>query len=266
MELDFSKKLVCGVLNVTPDSFSDGGIYNETEKAINRVFELVELGADLVDIGGQSSRPFSKPVSVDEELSRVIPVITQVKKKNKDIIISLDTYYPEVAEEGIKYGVDIINDITGFRNEKMIELVLKHNKYAVVMHMKGTPENMQLNPYYDDVIKEVYNFLEDRVNLFKKEGFNKVIVDPGIGFGKRLEDNIEILKKLYEFKKLKCPIMLGTSRKSFIGKITGEEIPHKRVAGTIATCLFCYDWADIFRVHDVYETVQAFKVYSALKR
>ncbi|MCX7905850.1 MAG: dihydropteroate synthase, partial [Elusimicrobiales bacterium] len=175
------------------------------------------------------------------------------------------TFYPEVAVEAIKNGVDIINDITGLRNEKMIEVILKFKKPVIIMHMKGEPQNMQIDPHYSDVVEEIKEFFKEKIEFLLKHKYDDIIIDPGIGFGKKIEHNIQILKNLSSFKKFGFPIMIGTSRKSFIGMITGEKIPAKRVSGTIASCLYVYEYADIFRVHDTYEILQAFAVWKALK-
>jgi len=261
---NFKTKVICGILNVTPDSFSDGGLYYKKEDAIRRADEIIKEGASWIDIGGQSTRPYSEPISVDEEIKRVIPVIYEVKSKYPSIIVSVDTYYPEVAIEAIKVGVDVINDITGLRDERMIDVVLRYKKPVVIMHMKGKPKDMQINPVYDDVVLEIMNFFREKIDFLKKNNFNDIILDPGIGFGKKLEHNVEIIKNMKKFKSLGYPIMFGPSRKSFIGMITGEKDPKKRLAGTIASCIFCYQYVDIFRVHDVYELKQAFDVFEYL--
>ncbi len=259
------KKIICGILNITPDSFSDGGLYLERENAIKRAIEMVEDGAEWIDIGGQSTRPFSDPVDSRTEEERVIPVIRELKKiLPSDIILSVDTYYPEIAIKAIENGVDIINDVTGLRNEEMLNVIIKYKKPVVIMHMKGEPKTMQQNPYYTDVISEIKDFFISKIKELSKYNFDDIILDPGIGFGKNLEHNLTILKNLSSFKKLGFPIMIGPSRKSFIGIITGEKIPSKRVSGTIASCLYSYQHADIFRVHDVYELNQAFKVWKTL--
>ncbi|NLH39568.1 MAG: dihydropteroate synthase [Elusimicrobia bacterium] len=258
------KKIICGILNITPDSFSDGGLYMERNKAVQRAIYMYENGAGWVDIGGQSSRPGAEPIGIDEEINRVIPVISDIRRIKSSVVISVDTYYPEVAVEAIKHGADVINDITGLRDERMVEVVLKYNKPVVIMHMKGDPLTMQKNPQYDDVVDEIYNFFKNKINFLNSKGFDKIIIDPGIGFGKSLEHNITIIKNLFEFKKLGFPIMIGPSRKSFIGHISGEKDPQKRLAGTIASCLSSYEVADIFRVHDVCEIKQAFDVYEKI--
>lgn len=263
--LKFNEKIICGILNITPDSFSDGGLYFEKEKAVERALKMIEEGAKWIDIGGQSTRPFSQSISPEEEEERVIPVIKELRRKvPSSIILSIDTFYPEIAGKALDLGVDIINDVTGLRNEKMIETILKHKKPVVIMHMKGEPKTMQENPYYDDVIKEIKDFFIEKINKLLENGFDDIIIDPGIGFGKNLEHNIKILKNLNSFKKLGYPIMLGPSRKSFIGMICGEKDPKRRVSGTIATCLYVYNNVDIFRVHDVYEIKQAFEIWKKL--
>lgn len=263
--IQFKKKVICGILNVTPDSFSDGGLYLEKDKAVQRAIQMIEEGASWIDIGGQSTRPYAKPIDPETEIERVLPVIYELRRKiPSSIIISVDTFYPEVAEEAIKKGADVINDVTGLRNERMVEVVVRYKKPVVIMHMKGTPQTMQDNPQYDDVIEEIVNFFKERIKLLKRYDFDDLILDPGIGFGKKLQHNIQILKNLKRFKELGFPLMLGVSRKSFIGMICGENDPKKRVSGTIATCLYIYPYTDIFRVHDVYEISQAFALWNAL--
>lgn len=262
---NLNEKIICGILNVTPDSFSDGGLYLEKEKAIERALQMIDEGAKWIDVGGQSTRPFSQTVPQEEEERRVIPVIKDLRKKiPSSIILSIDTFYPEIAKKAIELGVDVINDITGLRNKEMINIVLKYKKPVIIMHMKGEPKNMQENPYYDDVIREIKEFFKDKIKELSKYGFNDIILDPGIGFGKNLQHNITILKNMHIFKELGYPIMLGPSRKSFIGMICGEKEPKKRVSGTVATCLYTYNYVDIFRVHDVYEIKQAFAIWEKL--
>ena len=262
--INLQSKLICGILNITPDSFSDGGLYYRKEDALKRADEIVFQGAGWIDVGGQSTRPYSNPISPEEEAERVIDVIHDIKKKYPSIIVSIDTYYPQVAEKAIEVGVDVINDITGLRNDEMIEVVLRYRKPVVIMHMKGTPKDMQIDPHYDNVVLEIKNFFLERISVLKKHNFDDIILDPGIGFGKKLEHNIEIMKNMKVFKEIGYPLMFGPSRKSFIGMITGETEPKKRTSGTVAACLFCYPYVDIFRVHDVYEIKQAMDVFSYL--
>jgi len=266
--MNLNSNLICGILNVTPDSFSDGGKYISPDKASEHALKMIEEGADFIDIGGESSRPFSEPVSLEEELKRVIPVIKEIRKKT-DVVISIDTYKPELAYEALKAGANIINDINGFRNRYMVEVAKKFVCPVIIMHMKGSPRDMQVNPIYEDVVLEIKNFFSDQIKILKQNGIKEIILDPGIGFGKTLEHNLEIIRRLGEIKELECPIMIGVSRKSFLGKITNENTPEKRMGSSItANLISLLNGANIFRVHDVKETIDAIKVaeYLMLKR
>lgn len=257
------KTAVGGVLNVTPDSFSDGGKYLSPGAALKRAVELAREGADFVDIGAESSRPGSAGVDEEEELRRLIPVLKAVKKK-LDIPVSVDTRKPGVARICLENGADIINDISGFSSPAMISALAGSGAQVVVMHMKGDPGNMQENPFYEDVMAEIAGFFEERCLELKKAGIGDIILDPGIGFGKRVEDNLIILKNLFGFKKLGYPVMVGTSRKSFIGKLTGVPVGG-RLPGTVASCVLAVAaGADIVRVHDVKELKQALAVAEAI--
>ncbi len=242
-----------GVLNVTPDSFFDGGKHHTMEGALDHALLMIEEGADIIDIGGESTRPFADPVPEEEELGRVIPVIERLRG-NSDVLISVDTYKAGVASEALKAGADIVNDISGLTyDEDMAGVVARNDAWVVLMHIKGTPRNMQADPHYDDVIAEISDFLLGRIDHAVRAGIDpeKIIVDPGIGFGKRVGDNLRILKMLREFKKLGRPILIGTSMKSFIGKITGLPV-EERVEGTLASlAVALMNGADILRVHDV---------------
>ncbi len=256
---------IMGILNVTPDSFSDGGKYNDVERAVEHAYEMVKQGADIIDIGGESSRPFSSPVSEEEELARVIPVLEELD--GVKVPISIDTYKPRVAEEALKRGATIINDIYGLRREGMAEVAREYGAAVVIMHMKGEPKNMQMNPRYDDVIGEIMSFFRERVEFARSRGIDdsQIILDPGIGFGKRVEDNLMILRSLESFKCLGFPILIGTSRKSFIGKILDVDIT-QRVEGTIATnVLALINGATFFRVHDVQENLRALKIADSIR-
>jgi len=266
--LDFgARTLVMGILNVTPDSFSDGGMYLETNKAIERGCQMAEEGADIIDVGGESTRPFSKRVSLEEELDRVLPVIEGLKKHVK-IPISIDTYKAKVAEDAIKAGATIVNDISGLRfDEGMIEVIKKENVPVIIMHMKGTPEDMQLNPVYDDVVSEIKEFFKERITTLSSKGLKKdmMILDPGIGFGKNLEHNLILLKEIESFYEFGLPILLGTSNKSFIGKILNNQ-PHEREAGSLATVAYsALKGVHIVRVHSVKKSVEVIKVIQAIK-
>ncbi len=251
-----------GVLNVTPDSFSDGGLYIKKELAIKRAKQMIEEGADIIDVGGESSRPGADPVSEKEELKRVIPIIKALKDINAPI--SIDTYKPEVAKQAIANGASIINDITGLENDKMAKLAGDTNTPVIIMHMKGTPKTMQDDTNYQDIINEIKEFFKERIEKAKHYNINTIILDPGIGFGKTVEQNLTIIKHLNEFTEL-GPILLGTSRKSFIGKIS--NLPeNKRLEGTIASCVIgANNGAKILRVHDIKEIKQAIQITDEIK-
>jgi len=266
---DFSKKTyIMGILNVTPDSFFDGGKYINLRKAVDRGLQLVEEGADIIDIGGESTRPGAEPISVDEELKRVIPVIENLSKKI-NIPISIDTYKAKVAEEAIKAGATIINDISGLRfDPQMPYIAAKYDTPVVIMHIKGTPKNMQINPLYDALIPEIMEYLRNSIVIAKNAGVkeNRIIIDPGIGFGKKLEHNLLIIKKLKEFTSLGKPILIGVSRKSFIGKILDDAPAEHRLEGTMAAvAVSVINGANIVRVHDVKEIIKVVKVVDAIK-
>jgi len=243
-----------GILNVTPDSFSDGGKYLNLKSALNRAKELLEEGAEIIDIGGESTRPFSDPVPEEEELKRVIPVIKTIKKEFPDSIISVDTYKSKVAEEALKAGANIVNDISALRfDSNMVEVIKDFNCPIIIMHMQGNPKTMQINPTYKDVVKEVKEFLQKRIEFLVEKGipFENIIIDPGIGFGKTFKHNLQILKNLESFQELNRPILIGHSRKSFIGEIINKP-PFQRDGGTIGISLFAYlKGVHFLRVHKV---------------
>ena len=263
--LNLNKKtLIMGIVNLTPDSFSGDGLYknsklkDEIPKIIEYVEKMVKDGADIIDLGGQSSRPGSRPIPVKEELKRTIPVIKKLAKRIK-IPLSIDTYRAEVAQQALDNGVSLVNDITGLRNPAMLKVLKKYKAGIVIMHMKGMPSTMQINPQYRSLIDEIILFLSRAINKAKEQGIEeeRIIVDPGIGFGKTLEHNLLLLKALREFKVLGRPILVGPSRKSFIGKLLNLE-PQQRLYGTLASvCLSVINGANILRVHDVKETKQA---------
>ncbi|MFQ6107189.1 MAG: dihydropteroate synthase [Thermoplasmata archaeon] len=252
------RPLIMGVVNVTPDSFSDGGEFLDASAAIAHARNLAEDGADIIDVGGESSRPGSNPLPAREELNRIIPVLEGIIDKVK-IPISVDTCKPEVAKEVLDMGVQIINDITGLKSAKMAKTVADSGAGIVIMHMLGTPRTMQKNPSYDDVVSDIIRFLRERVEYAEKKGIRResIIIDPGIGFGKTVKHNLEIISRLKEFKSLGLPILVGTSRKSFIGKTLGREIDD-RLSGSLAMLsLSIANGARIIRVHDVKESVDA---------
>ncbi len=262
-----------GILNVTPDSFSDGGKYLDPSKALERALRMQEEGADIIDVGGESTRPKNTsygegadPVSLEEELRRVIPVIARVAA-NVSVPISVDTMKSAVAERALQEGASIVNDVSGFSFDNgMISVMASHRATAIAMHMQGTPKTMQVQPRYDDVTREVRDFLEEKVHQAREAGIYQVIVDPGIGFGKRLEDNLALLREVCEFRSLGCPVLVGVSRKGFIGALAHVSV-EERVEGSIgAAVVAAANGADIVRVHDVRETKRALLVADAIVR
>ncbi len=262
-----NRTYIVGVLNVTPDSFSDGGLYYRLEAALKQAERLIEAGADIIDIGGESTRPFSKPVPVEEELSRVIPVIEAIRKRF-DIPISIDTYKAKVAEEALLAGAQIVNDISALRfDPQMSQVVAAHQAPVILMHMKGTPQTMQIDPSYEDVIGEIKDFLAQRAAEAQKAGIKKekIILDPGIGFGKRFEDNLKIIKEIKAFFDLGYPVMLGPSRKSFLGQILDKEARERDVGTMAVVALAAYQGVHLVRVHNVEMALDTIKVIQALK-
>ena len=260
-----SRTHVMGILNVTPDSFSDGGRYLDIERAIEHGQKLVEDGADFVDVGGESTRPGSESVSNEEEMRRVIPVIESLAKKI-NVPISIDTYKSDVAEAALNVGAVIVNDISAMTvDAKMASIAAKHNASVILMHMKGTPKTMHLNPSYMNVTEEVIQFLRERIEWALKAGIKQIMIDPGIGFGKKIEHNIQLLKELKTFTSLGYPMLVGVSRKSFLGAILNLP-PGERVEGTAAAvAISILNGANIIRVHDVKEMKRVAMVSDALK-
>ena len=259
--------LIMGILNATPDSFSDGGRFNTTKKATNHALKMIDDGADIIDIGGESTRPGSKQISLNEEINRTIPIIKSLRKLNDSILISIDTSKSEVARQAIEEGTDIINDVTSYNNDlNMPEIVRKYEAGIILMHMQGTPENMQIDPSYDNVAGEVLEFLNKKILDSIESGILKesIIIDPGIGFGKNINQNLTLLKNLDKFTKVH-PTLIGLSRKSFIGKIIGEKDPKGRLAGSLgATAFSIIQGAHILRVHDVKETRDVCEIFKHL--
>ena len=256
------QSLIMGILNVTPDSFSDGGKYLEKNNAINHALAMIDNGADIIDVGGESTRPFSDPVSLDEEISRVIPVIEGIRKES-DVCISIDTTKSEVATAALNSGASLINDVSAMEVDPlMIDVALKFNCPIIIMHMKGTPKSMQDNPQYESLISDIKDYLQERVDFIVSKGTNskKIVIDPGIGFGKTVENNFEIINNLNHFTKMGFPVMLGASRKSFIG--ISLDLPEEdRLEGSLAANIIgLQNGAKIFRVHDVTETNKAFVI------
>ncbi len=274
---DLDKKtLIMGVLNITPDSFSDGGRFLSIDDAVKHAIQMQKDGADIIDIGGESTRPGALPISTSEELNRVIPVVEKLVKKI-EIPLSIDTYKSEVAKKSFDLGVGMINDITALKGDKkLVNIVANYNVPICLMHMKGNPRDMQNNAYYDDIIFEITNFLKERAEyaMFNDVKKENIVIDPGLGFGKRtgrgIEDNCEILKHLSKLKILKYPILVGASRKTFIGNICGGEksLPvEDRLEGSLAaTAVAVLNGADIVRVHDVKETKRFIDIVDCIIR
>jgi dihydropteroate synthase len=267
--LDFSSGcLVMGILNVTPDSFSDGGQFLDADRAVAHGLEMAAQGAALLDVGGESTRPGSQPVPPAEQIRRVVPVIGALAEKI-DIPISIDTHHVEVARAALMAGASILNDITALSDKQMAELAAQHQVPAVLMHMQGTPATMQAEPHYEDVVTEVRDFLLERCTRAKSFGIprERLFIDPGIGFGKTLTHNLLLLRNLDKLVAAGYRVLVGPSRKAFIGKLTGKEKPADRLFGTAATVTLCAAaGASVVRVHDVREMVDVVKVTNAILR
>ncbi|HEX5220417.1 MAG TPA: dihydropteroate synthase [Verrucomicrobiae bacterium] len=258
--------LIMGVVNVTPDSFSDGGKFRDPGKAVDHALELAAQGAEILDIGGESTRPGATPVSEAEELGRVLPVIEQLVERVK-VPLSIDTMKPAVARAALEAGASIVNDVAANRApDGMWGTVAEFNAGYVIMHMQGTPQTMQLNPTYTDVTREVGEFFEDRLERLKRAGVasNQVVLDVGLGFGKSLEHNLQLLAELESFTKLKRPLVLGASRKSFIGRLHSVQTAERLPGSLACACLAVEAGVQIIRTHDVAETVQAVRVTEAI--
>ena len=258
---DLKRPLLMGILNITPDSFSDGGQYLTLDEALKRAHQMIEEGVDIIDIGGESTRPGSEPVSVDEELKRIMPIIEALKKKS-DIAISVDTYKPQVMKAVIDLDVAMINDVYALSQPGAIDTIKHSNVGICLMHMQGTPKTMQVNPHYTNVVSEVKLFLDARVKHLISEGIDKsrIILDPGFGFGKTFEHNIALLQNLESFESIGLPLLVGLSRKSFIRKILNDDYDD-HLSGSISAAIFSViKGAKILRVHDVKETKSALKI------
>ena len=267
-----TKTQIMGILNVTPDSFSDGGRNADLDSAVKAALRLMEEGADIIDIGGESTRPGAEEIDVKEEIRRTVPVIAALREATRDYaqdpVISIDTRKPEVAEAAILAGADIWNDVSALTfNPKSESLAAELGCPVIIMHAQGRPEDMQDNPRYGDAVFEIKDYLAKRLDALEFAGVDRanITIDPGIGFGKRQDDNLTIINRLSEFKSLGCPILIGASRKSFIGRIDGSTAD-RRLAGSLAAALWSLQaGADILRVHDVAETVQAVRVWASIK-
>lgn len=265
-----SAPAVMGILNVTPDSFSDGGELSGPESAAARAAQMLDDGADILDVGGESTRPGSEPVSAEEELRRVVPAIRAILAARPGAQISIDTYHAATAEAALEAGASIVNDITALRGDgRMAEVVARAGCPVVLMHMLGEPKTMQRSPRYDDVVAEVREFLAGRTEAAISAGVDaeNVILDPGLGFGKTLEHNLALIENLDAIAGLGYPVLFGASRKSFIGRVCGVEEASERVFGTVAASVLAYErGATIFRVHDVRANREALEVAAAVSR
>jgi len=266
-ELSLDSPLVMGILNVTPDSFSDGGLHDDPASAVVWGEKLIAEGAAILDVGGESTRPGSAPVSPSAELARVRPVVGRFA--GDPVPVSIDTRHPEVAKACVEAGASIINDVSGFRDRAMVEVAAESDAGVVVMHMLGEPGTMQENPRYDDVVREVGGYLLAQAVVLEAAGVarDRIALDPGFGFGKTLEHNVELLRRLPEIVELGYPVLVGVSRKRFLGEITGVDEPAERLGGSIAAAMRAVEQgAAAVRVHDVGATVQALAVARTLAR
>jgi dihydropteroate synthase len=268
--LDFSARTyLMGILNVTPDSFSDGGRYFDTSAAIHRALQMVEEGADIIDIGGESTRPGAEPVPLEEELRRTLPVIEALTKEVR-IPISIDTYKSEVAKRALDAGASMVNEISGLRfDPEMPKVVSDYKVPVVIMHIRGTPKNMQRNTVYEALLPEILDYLRESIQIALAAGIpeNRIIIDPGIGFGKTFEQNLEIIHNLREFTLLEKPLLIGPSRKAFIGKVLGDKPVTERLDGTAAAvAISIMNGANIIRVHDIKAMADVARVTDAIRR
>ncbi len=264
------KTYVMGILNVTPDSFYDGGRYVSMDVAMRRVERMISEGADIIDVGGESTRPGADPVPLETELERVVPVVKAIRDRFPDILISVDTYKSAVARQALEAGADIVNDISGLQfDPEMARVAAEFGSYVVIMHIKGTPKDMQVNPEYGDVIAEITDYFHRQIDYAVRNGIErgKIILDPGIGFGKKLWHNLRILNEIERFRdEFELPILIGASRKSMIGMVLGNIPPEQRLEGTIAISAYCaMKGVDMIRVHDVKPNVMAVRMVEAIK-
>ncbi|MCW9708758.1 dihydropteroate synthase [Aliifodinibius sp. 1BSP15-2V2] len=255
-----------GILNVTPDSFSDGGAFNETDAAMQHIAEMVAEGADIIDVGGESTRPGSDPVAAEEESNRVIPILERAIPAYPDTFFSVDTTKYTVAEEALKLGAHFINDVSGMQKEpRLANLCAEYEAGYILMHSQGDPKTMQQDPTYDDVVNDLYLFFKEQVEAAQAKGVERLIIDPGIGFGKTLQHNTALIRELKSFQSLDCPILVGASRKSMIGEILNDRTVDDRLIGTIAVHYHALiNGANIIRVHDVKEARDSLAVFNAL--
>lgn len=264
--IDLSTAIVMGILNVTDDSFYDGGRYLSSDTILAKVEQMLSEGATIIDIGAQSSRPGAKAIDTQLEKERLVSAISSVKQQFPSVIISADTYRAEIAKACVEVGADIINDISaGNLDDKMLDVVANLNVPYIMMHMQGTPEHMQKNPTYSDVNTDVFSFFEQKINILKQKGFEKIIIDPGFGFGKTLQHNYELLNGLYELKKIGFPILVGLSRKSMIYKLLDSNPAESLNGTTVVNIIALLGGASILRVHDVKEAMECIKIVNFAK-
>lgn len=265
-QLDLTIPRVMGIVNVTPDSFSDGGKFNTTDKAIQHALTLVEEGADILDIGGESTRPGATPVPLDEELKRVIPVIQGLR--DVGVPLSIDTYKPEVMRAAIEAGADIVNDVCALQEPNALEIVAPSQVGICLMHMQGRPQTMQADPHYDNVVQEVAEFLASRLKAAEQAGIDRsrIVLDPGFGFGKRTAHNLTLLNEMQAIQALGQPLLVGLSRKSVLGQVLGSNVDERLHASIAASVISVMKGANIVRVHDVKPTVDALKIVAAVMK
>jgi len=268
LSLNIETPQVMGILNVTPDSFSDGGNFSQIDAALKQVDQMISYGAAIIDIGGESTRPGAKDVTEQDELDRVIPILKAIKERF-NVVVSVDTSKAAVMSEAINCGAGMINDVRALQNEGCLQAVAQHQNVAIcLMHMQGLPRTMQHDPQYDNLIVDISTFFQQRISDCKKAGIDasRLILDPGFGFGKSLEQNYRLLAHMAKFKSLDLPILAGLSRKSMIGKLLNREVD-ERLAGSLATAIIAVQQgAKIIRVHDVKETVDALKILQAIEK
>ncbi len=266
-QIDLSTPKVMGIVNVTPDSFSDGGLYQRTEAAVAHAHALIEQGAAILDIGGESTRPHAAPVSLQEELDRVLPVIEALVAQQVPVPLSIDSYKPAVMRAAIAAGASIVNDVRGLQEEGALDAVANSQAGVCIMHMQGTPQTMQIDPQYEDVVAEVAQFLQQQRQACLNAGIEaaRIVLDPGFGFGKTRAHNITLVNALPELLRLGSPLLVGLSRKSVLGQMTGNDVDARLHASVAAAVISAMHGVQILRVHDVKATVEALKVVTALK-
>lgn len=267
LTIDLNQPCIMGILNLTPDSFSDGGLFVNKDSALKHVTQMISDGAQIIDVGGESTRPGASEISVDEECQRVIPVIQAIREIS-DIPVSIDTSKPEVMQQAITAGASMINDVNALRAEGAVELVAKLNVPVCIMHMQGLPRTMQHTPSYKNVVQEVKDFLKQRIDVCVNAGIKheNIVIDPGFGFGKTLEHNLSLFKHLDEFADLDCPLLVGVSRKSMVGHVLNNAPADERLYGSVALAtLAAWMNTNILRVHDVKATADSLKLCQAVK-